>query len=109
LSLRRQLSDPWDVIASNYHQGQLVRAQITKLTKFGAFAQLVDEPDIEGLVHISELSDTRVAHPRDVVNIGEQLTLRVVKIDVAERRLGLSLKRVKSTEYLDSDMDHLFG
>ena len=108
LSLKRQLSDPWDIVASDYQQWQLVQAEITKLTKFGAFAQLVDQPEIEGLIHISELSDNRVAHPREVVNVGEVLTLRIVKIDVADRRLGLSLKAVNSTEYLDSDMDRLF-
>lgn len=109
LSLKRQLSDPWDIIATDYSQGQLVQAEVTKLTKFGAFAQLVDTPEVEGLIHISELSDDRVAHPKEVVNVGERLTLRIVKIDVPNRRLGLSLKRVNSTEYLDDDMDFLFG
>ena len=109
LSLKRQLPDPWDIVASNYQRGQLVKATVTKLTKFGAFAQLEDQPEIEGLIHISELSEDRVEHPRDVVSVGDDLTLRIVKIDVAERRLGLSLKAVNSTEYLDSDMDFLYG
>jgi small subunit ribosomal protein S1 len=104
LSIKRQEADPWDEVATTYAQGQLVLATITKLTKFGAFAQLVDAPEIEGLVHISELSDQRVSHPREVVNVDEQLTLRVVKIDVKNRRLGLSLKRVNSAEYLDMDL-----
>lgn len=108
LSLKRQQPDPWDVVASNYRQGELIKAEVTKLTKFGAFAQLVDQPEVEGLIHISELSENRVAHPREVVEVGEVLTLRIVKIDVADRRLGLSLKAVNSTEYLDSDMDFLF-
>jgi small subunit ribosomal protein S1 len=64
---------------------------------------LVDAPDIEGLIHISELSDERVQHPKEVVNENDKLTLRVVKIDVKNRRLGLSLKRVNSAEYLDMD------
>jgi len=108
LSLKRQLPDPWDIVASNYEQGQLVKATVTKLTKFGAFAQLTKQPEVEGLIHISELSENRVAHPREVVDVGEELTLRIVKIDVADRRLGLSLKAVNSTEYLDRDMDFLF-
>lgn len=82
---------------------QLVQGMVTKLTKFGAFAQLVDVPEIEGLIHISELSDKRVNYPREVVNENDKLTLRVVKIDVKNRRLGLSLKRVNSAEYLDQD------
>lgn len=103
LSLKRQAADPWDEVAINYNVGVLVQGVITKLTKFGAFARLVDAPDIEGLIHISELSEKRVTHPREVVNEGDKLTLRVVKIDVKNRRLGLSLKRVNSAEYLDID------
>jgi small subunit ribosomal protein S1 len=103
LSMRQLEADPWDRIATTFTIGQLVQGTVTKLTKFGAFAQLVDLPEIEGLIHISELSDKRVAHPREVVNEGDKLTLRVVKIDIKNRRLGLSLKRVNSAEYLDLD------
>lgn len=103
LSMKRQEADPWDVVATNYEVGQLVEGTITKLTKFGAFAQIKDNPEIEGLIHISELSDQRVNHPREVVQEGDNLTLRVVKMDVENRRLGLSLKRVNSAEYLDRD------
>ena len=103
LSIRRQAADPWDTVAIDYKVGQLVQGLITKLTNFGAFARLVAAPEIEGLIHISELAEQRVTHPREIVNEGETLTLRVVKMDVAERRLGLSLKAVNSAEYLDQD------
>ena len=103
LSLKQLEMDPWDRVATEYNTGQLVKAKITKLTKFGAFAEIDDLPEIEGLVHISELSDRRVLHPKEVVNEGDELTLRIVKMDVANRRLGLSLKKVNSPEYLDSD------
>jgi len=103
LSIRRREEDPWMVIARQYQIGQLVQGTITKLTKFGAFARLVDNPEIEGLIHISELADHRVNHPRDVVKEGDVLTLRVVKIDPEQRRMGLSLKRVSSAEYLEDD------
>lgn len=103
LSLKQQEQDPWDLVAINYSVGQLVQGIVTKLTKFGAFARLVDLPEIEGLIHISELSDQRVAHPREVVSEDERLTLRVVKMDIPNRRLGLSLKKVNSAEYLDID------
>ena len=106
LSIKRQAADPWDTIAIEYNVGQLVQGTITKLTKFGAFAQLKDAPEIEGLVHISELAEHRVNHPREVVNEGDTLTLRVVKMDIENRRLGLSLKRVNSPEYLDQDWDY---
>ncbi len=105
LSMKRQESDPWDTIAINYENGQLVQGIVTKLAKFGAFVRLVDVPEIEGLVHISELSDKRVAHPKEVLEEGDRVTLRVVKIDIKERRLGLSLKKVNSSEYLDRDLD----
>ena len=104
LSIKRTEADPWDEIASTYQQGQLVRARITKLTKFGAFARLVDNNEIEGLIHISELSDNRVNHPKEVVNEDDTVTLRVIKVDIRNRRLGLSLKRVNSAEYLDLDL-----
>ncbi len=103
LSMKRQAADPWDTVASSYSVGQLVQGIVTKLTKFGAFIRLVDLPEIEGLVHISELSDNRVTHPREVLNEEETVTLRVVKMDIENRRLGLSLKRVNSAEYLDLD------
>ncbi|MEP7287297.1 MAG: S1 RNA-binding domain-containing protein [Chloroflexota bacterium] len=103
LSIRRREEDPWMVIARQYQIGQLVQGTITKLTKFGAFARLVDNPEIEGLIHISELANHRVVHPKEVVNEGESLALRIVKIEPQERRMGLSLKRVDSPDYLDTD------
>ena len=105
LSRRRVISDPWDEVATALRRGQLVRGRITKLTKFGAFARLIDYDAVEGLIHISELSGERVTHPREVVNRGDELVLRIVKIDIKDRRLGLSLKSVNSTEYLDLDWE----
>ena len=105
LSRRRVLNDPWDDIAGSLRRGQLVRGRVTKLTKFGAFARLIENDAVEGLIHISELSGERVSHPRDVVKRGDELVLRIVKIDIKERRLGLSLKSVNSTEYLDLDWE----
>ena len=105
LSRRRILSDPWDEVATSLRRGQLVRGRVTKLTKFGAFARLVDNDAVEGLIHISELAGERVSHPREVVKRGDELVLRIVKIDIKDRRLGLSLKSVNSTEYLDLDWE----
>jgi small subunit ribosomal protein S1 len=105
LSLKSLESDPWTEIMRGYKENQLVQGKITKLTRFGAFASLVDNVDVEGLIHVSELADYRVEHPRDVVAVGDVLTLRVLKIDVERRRLGLSLKRVNSAKYMNSDWD----
>ncbi|NDJ77781.1 MAG: S1 RNA-binding domain-containing protein [Chloroflexi bacterium] len=107
LSMKRQEDDPWQQIARNFLVGQLVQATVTKLTKFGAFARLVDAPEIEGLIHISELADYRVSHPREVVLVGDVLTLRIVKIDLEQRRLGLSLRQVDSAKFMDQDWQAL--
>ena len=104
LSMKTLEEDPWEAVARNYQVGQLVRGTVTKLTKFGAFACLDDAPEIEGLIHISELSDHRVGHPREVVSENETLTLRIVKIDRAQRRMGLSLKQVDAIDYLEIDL-----
>jgi small subunit ribosomal protein S1 len=103
LSIRRLLADPWQEVEDQLLIGQLIQATITKLTKFGAFARLVEFPEVEGLIHISELSESRVAHPREAVNVGDVLALRIIKIDREDRRIGLSLKRVDSDEYMDVD------
>lgn len=103
LSMKRQEEDPWENVVRSYHVGQLVQATVTKLTKFGAFARLLDAPEIEGLIHISELADYRVSHPREVVLVGDVLTLRIVKIDSDQRRLGLSLRQVDSAKFMDQD------
>jgi small subunit ribosomal protein S1 len=108
LSLKQLMPDPWDELATRFGTGALLRGTVTKLTKFGAFAQIEGLSSIEGLIHISELSDERVEHPRDVVNRGDNLVLRVVKLDVPNRRLGLSLRRVNSPEFLDEDMRRAF-
>jgi len=108
LSRKNQLQDPWETLTENYTPDELVQATITKLTKFGAFARLVDQPAIEGLIHISELADRRVGHPKEVVDEGDVVTLRIIRIEPERRRLGLSLKRVDSEEYLDDDWESLY-
>ena len=100
--MKRREHDPWDDVGRNTRSAT-VQATVTKLTKFGAFARLVDAPEIEGLIHISELADYRVSHPREVVLVGDVLTLRIVKIDADQRRLGLSLRQVDSPKYMDQD------
>jgi len=103
LSMRSLEEDPWMEVVKGFQENQLVQGRITKITRFGAFASLVNNADIEGLIHVSELADYRVEHPRDVVAVGDVLTLRVLKIDSERRRLGLSLKRVNSAKYMNDD------
>jgi small subunit ribosomal protein S1 len=101
LSIRQLQDDPWLQKLEGIREGQLIEGTITHLTKFGAFARLAD--DLEGLIHISELSEQRVAHPKEVVHEGDVVTLRVIKIEAERRRIGLSLRKVDSPAYADLD------
>lgn len=100
LSLRRLTPQPWEVIDNTYQVGQIVKGRITKLVNFGAFARLVDT-GIEGLIHISELADRRVTHPKEVVSEGEVYDLRIIRIEGDKRRLGLSLKQAQPEPEVD--------
>jgi small subunit ribosomal protein S1 len=101
LSIRQLQEDPWMRKVKGLREGQLVEGKITHLTKFGAFARLDEE--LEGLIHISELSEHRINHPKEVVKEGETVTLRVIKIDPERRRIGLSRRKVDSPAYSDLD------
>ena len=102
LSIRRLKEDPWQDQIKNLKVGQLVEAKITRLTKFGAFAMLSN--GIEGLVHISELSEDHIGHPKEILHEGDQVTLRIIKIEPESHRIGLSLRRVESLAFADMDM-----
>ncbi|MEN8097523.1 MAG: S1 RNA-binding domain-containing protein [Chloroflexota bacterium] len=103
LSIKRCLPDPWAQIEEEYRVGTLVEGTVTKLTKFGAFAQIKGQDHIEGLIHISELSSEHVEHPSSIVQEGDTLPMRVIRLDSEHRRLGLSLKQVASDEFEDHD------
>lgn len=90
LSLKRLRADPWTVVDEHYAVGQTIRATITNVVDFGAFARIED--GLEGLIHISELSTSPGTHPSTVVRVGDQVTVRVLRIDSASRRLGLSMR-----------------
>ena len=96
LSIKRTQPEPWSRVASKYEIGQVVPATITQLANFGAFARIED--GIEGLVHVSELSEERVNHPREVVQEGQEVTVRIIRIDAQRRRMGLSLRRVNESD-----------
>lgn len=101
LSIRQLQEDPWIKKVAHLKEGQLVEGKITHLTKFGAFARIGE--DLEGLIHLSELSEQHINHPKEVVKEGEVLTLRIIKIDAERRRIGLSLRKVDSAAYADLD------
>jgi len=90
LGLKQLSTDPWDGIEQFFKVGDLVKGKVTKLASFGAFVGL--EHDIDGLVHISQVSEERVDKIKNVLKVGDDVTARVIKIDRAERRIGLSIK-----------------
>ncbi len=106
LSIRRLKDDPWDDQIEELTEGQLVEGKITRLTNFGAFARLLLEDvegDLEGLIHISEISERRIEHPKEVMQEGDVVTLRIIKIEEDTHRIGLSMRRVDSPAYTDLD------
>jgi len=105
LSVRALQSDPWKSRVEKYSVGQLVEGVITRLTKFGAFARL--EGDIEGLIHISEIAEHRIEHPKEVLKEGDVKSLRVIRIDPEQHRIGLSLRKVDSAAFADKDFKML--
>jgi small subunit ribosomal protein S1 len=92
LSLKRLQPDPWQTVERDHYVGELAEASIANLAKFGAFARLDD--GLEGLIHISELSDGHVEHPREAVRVGQRVTVEIIAIDPERRRVGLSIRRV---------------
>ena len=97
LSLRRLQPEPWETIHERHNIGDIVNATVTKLTNFGAFARVEDS--IEGLIHISELSARMINHPREVVREGEQVEVKILRIEPERRRLGLSLKQASEERF----------
>jgi len=98
LGIKQLTEDPWlNAIPTHYQPGMIVRGKVTKITNFGVFVELED--DLEGLLHISELADHKVENPQDVVKPGEELEVKILRVDMDERKIGLSLKRAQwSTE-----------
>ena len=93
LSIRRLQPDPWHSTVADFKVGDVIDGTVTKLVNFGAFVRVRD--GLEGLIHISELSHQRVAHPADVVHEGQQLKLKIISLDSERHRLGLSLKQAE--------------
>jgi small subunit ribosomal protein S1 len=96
LSVKRLQPDPWQLAEERYHVGQTVECVITHVVDFGAFARV--EEGLEGLIHVSELADGNVPHPRNVVHEGDIVTARVLSVDGERRRMGLSMREGKADD-----------
>ncbi len=90
LSIKRTQSEPWTRVSERYQLGQIVEGTITQLASFGAFARIED--GVEGLIHISEIGDERIQHPQEVLREGQVVQARIIRIDPARKRMGLSLR-----------------
>ncbi len=113
LGVKQLTEDPWvEAIPGAYQPGMVVRGKVTKITNFGVFVELED--DLEGLLHISELADHKVENPQDVVEAGDEIDVKILRVDISDRKIGLSLKRAQwgdstggggeTTDFRPSDM-----
>ena len=94
LGLKQLTEDPWlNAIPGAYQPGMVVRGKVTKITNFGVFVEL--ESDLEGLLHLSELADHKVENPQDVVKPGQEVDVKILRVDIDDRKIGLSLKRAQ--------------
>jgi small subunit ribosomal protein S1 len=91
LGLKQMNEDPWEThIPESYQPGRIVKGNVTKITNFGVFVQLEDE--LEGLLHVSELGNDKIDNPEEIVKVGQEIEVRILRVDTAERKIGLSLK-----------------
>lgn len=94
LGTKQLTEDPWlNAIPSTYIPGQIVKGKVTKITNFGVFVEL--EPDLEGLLHVSELADHKVEDPHDEVKVGAEIEVKILRVDPQDRKIGLSKKRAE--------------
>ena len=96
LGLKQAQTDPWSEIAAKYAVGSVVKGKVSKIASFGAFIELED--GVDGLVHISQISDQRIDKVKDALDIGQEVEARVVKVDRGERRIGLSIRAMNMTD-----------
>lgn len=115
LGLKQVLPDPWETAGEKYAEGSIVTGTVARLATFGAFVEL--EPGIDGLIHISQLSDRRVANPGEVVSVGDEVRAKVTQVKPEDRRISLSLRDVdtapaeagEAANYQSGDADATIG
>jgi small subunit ribosomal protein S1 len=104
LGLKQMNNDPWEGdIPGRYKPGEIKKGKVTKLTNFGAFVEL--EPGLEGLLHVSELADRKIENAEDVVKVGDQVEVKILRVDAADRKIGLSRKRLGWTKEEEREED----
>lgn len=102
LGLKQMAADPWEGdIPGRYHPGDVKMGKVTKVTNFGVFVEL--EPGLEGLLHVSEMADHKIDNPEDIVKVGEEIEVRVLRVDAGERKVGLSRRQAPETSEASGD------
>ena len=97
LGLKQMATDPWEGdIPGRYRPGEVKKGKVTKITNFGVFVEL--EPSLEGLLHVSELADHKVDSPEEVVKVGDEVEVKILRVDPGDRKIGLSRKRLHGPE-----------
>ncbi len=104
-SMKQLEENPWVQLDEIYEEGQLVEVTVTQLTRYGAFARINDEYRLEGLIHISELSDDHIKSPEEIVKKGDNMTARVIRLDGDNQQIGFSVKQVTDAAFLESDLE----
>jgi small subunit ribosomal protein S1 len=108
LGLKQMANDPWEGdIPGRFSPGQKVTGKVTKLTNFGVFVEL--EPGLEGLLHISELSDDKIESPEEVVKVGDEIEVKVLRVDTKDRKIGLSKRNVDDPTVPEEVAPELMG
>lgn len=105
LSLKELLPDPWEMVEERFKVGEIIKGIVTNVVKFGAFVCIED--GLEGLIHVSELGNGSFLHPRSILHEGEHVWIRIIHIDAAARRLGLSLRDVPQTDTLPDESEKI--
>jgi small subunit ribosomal protein S1 len=104
LSIKQLQTDPWEEIEADFEPGQVIDVEIVNLTSFGAFAAILEKPEIEGLIHISEISDRSLTHPGEIVAVGEQHKVKIISLKPERRRIAFSLKAVPDSKFAEDDV-----
>ena len=101
LGYKRLQKDPWDLVSEKFHEGQVVKGNVSRIVDFGAFVKLT--PELEGLVHISEIANQRISSVSDLLTEGQEVTVQIIKLQPKEQRIGLSMKAVENSAQSDSN------
>jgi len=101
LGYKKQADDPWKKVAQKYYIGDIVHGKVVRIVPFGCFVEFDNE--LDGLVHISQISNKRIAKPEEVLKVGQEVTAKIIEMDVENRRIGLSIKEVNPIDPVTND------